>query len=135
MTAEIVEEMRRLGFAGSEAQVYIYLLQHPLSTGYEVSKGTGLPRANVYQALEVLTTRREAITAVSAEPVRYAPVPPERLLGRIREETEQRCRGLQEQLSSLERPDGVGHFWEMGERGRIEAQMAVLVGAARRRIA
>src|SRR5215475_4472017 len=114
MTAEIVEEMRRLGFTGSEAQVYIYLLQHPLATGYEVSKGTGLPRANAYQVLETLSTRKEAVTAVSAEPVRYAPVPPERLLGRISEETERRCRALQQQLAVLQRPDGVGHFWELG---------------------
>ena len=134
MTAELVEEMRRLGFAGSEAQIYIYLLQHPLATGYEVSKGTRLPSANVYQALKALAAK-EAVGAVSVKPLRYAAVPPARLLGRIREETERRCRDLQEQLASLEHPDGVGHFWQMADRARIEAQMAALVGGARRRIA
>src|SRR5689334_22741109 len=99
MTASLVDELFQLGFTRSEAQVYIYLLQQPLATGYEVSKGTGLPRANAYQVLETLSTRKQAITAVSAEPVRYAPVPPERLLGRISAETERRCRELGQQLA------------------------------------
>lgn len=134
MNAGVIDELRRLGFTGSEAQVYIYLLQHPLATGYEVSKGTGLPRANTYQVLETLVTK-EAIAPVSAEPLRYAPVPPERLLGRIKEETERRCDDLQEQLAQLTRPDGVEHFWELAERSRIEAHLAMLIGRARRRIA
>lgn len=46
--------MKHLGFTGAEAQIYGYLLQHPHATGYEVSKGTGLPRTNAYQALETL---------------------------------------------------------------------------------
>ena len=134
MAAGIVEELRGLGFTGSEAQIYIFLLQHPLATGYEVSKGTGLPRANTYQALETLSVK-EAVAAVTAEPVRYAPIPPERLLGRIRAETERRCADLQRQLGALERPEGVGHFWELKDRTRIEARLTSLIGAARQRVA
>jgi len=134
MTGTPIEEMKHLGFTGAEAQVYVYLLQHPLSTGYEISKGTGLPRANTYQALETLAAK-ERVTAVSAEPVRYAPVPPARLLKRIQAETEERCRALEQQLSALEQPDAVGHYWELNERGRIEARLLELVNAAQHRIA
>jgi sugar-specific transcriptional regulator TrmB len=133
VTAAIIEELKQIGFTGAEAQIYLFLLQHPLSTGYEVSKGTGLPRANSYQALETLTLK-ERVTAVSAEPIRYAVVPPERLLKRLQEETEQRCRILEEQFNSLEQPDNVGHFWELSERERIEARLLELVGQARERI-
>ncbi|GCE08682.1 TrmB family transcriptional regulator [Dictyobacter aurantiacus] len=129
-----VEEMKHLGFTGAEAQIYIFLLQHPLSTGYEISKGTGLPRANTYQALETLTAK-ERVIAVSADPVRYAPVPPARLLKRIEEETTQRCQSLEQQLTALERPDNVGHFWELNEYSRIEARLRELIASARQRIA
>ncbi|QBD83749.1 TrmB family transcriptional regulator [Ktedonosporobacter rubrisoli] len=130
----MIEEMKHLGFTGAEAQIYVFLLQHPLSTGYEISKGTGLPRANTYQALETLAAK-ERVTAVSEEPIRYAPVPPERLLKRIQEETAQRCQDLQLSLSRLEQPDSVGHFWELSNRGRIEARLRELINAAQRRIA
>lgn len=134
MTGAILEEMKHLGFSGAEAQVYVFLLQHPLSTGYEVSKGTALPRANTYQALETLAVK-ERVTAVSPDPVRYAPVPPTQLLQRIQQETEQRCQNLQQQLTSLEQPDGIGHFWEIGERGRIETRLLGLINTAHHRIA
>jgi len=134
MSTAILEEMKHLGFTGAEAQIYVFLLQHPLSTGYEISKGTSLPRANTYQALETLATK-ERVTAVSPDPVRYAPVPPGQLLKRIQKETEQRCQDLEQQLSAFEQPDGIGHFWELGEQHRIEARMLELINTAQHRIA
>ncbi|GCF11119.1 TrmB family transcriptional regulator [Dictyobacter arantiisoli] len=134
MNIATIEEMKHLGFTGAEAQIYIFLLQHPLSTGYEISKGTRLPRANTYQALETLTVK-ERVTAVSADPVRYAPVPPERLLKHIQEETTQRCQSLEQQLSALKQPDDVGHFWELNEQARIETHLHELITRAQHRIA
>lgn len=134
MTVTTIEEMKQLGFTGAEAQVYLFLLQHPHATGYEVSKGTGLPRANAYQALETLAAK-ERVTAISLDPLRYAAVAPARLLQRIRAETEQRCHDLEQQLKALEQPDELGHFWELGERGRIEARLLELIHSAQHRIA
>lgn len=134
MTSSIIEEMKHLGFTGAEAQVYVFLLQHPLSTGYEISKGTALPRANTYQALETLAAK-ERITAVSSDPLRYAPVPPARLLQRIQQETAQRCQDMEQQLTTLEQPDSIGHFWELGERERIEMRLLDLIHTANHRIA
>jgi len=129
----MLEEMKQLGFTGAEAQIYIFLLQHPLSTGYEASKGTGLPRANTYQALESLSAK-ERVTVVSSDPVRYAPIPPARLLKRIRAETEQRCRDLERRLADLDQPDGVGHFWELERYERIVARMLEVIAQAEQRI-
>ncbi len=134
MTAVTIEEMKQLGFTGAEAQIYIFLLQHPDSTGYEVSKGTGLPRANTYQALETLAAK-ERVTAISLDPVRYAAVSPTRLLRRIQAETEQRCHDLEQQLTALEQPDELGHFWELAEHNRIEARLLELIASAQHRIA
>lgn len=132
--ASNLEELKRLGFTGAEAQVYVFLLQFPHATGYEVSKGTGLPRANAYQALETLVTK-EHITAVSQEPVRYAAVPPALLFRRIQEETRQRCAHLEQELSALGKPESVGHFWELRERERIEQRLIELIQSAGHRIA
>ncbi len=134
MATSSIEEMKRLGFTGAEAQIYMFLLQSPYATGYEVSKGTGLPRANTYQALETLAAK-EHITAVSKDPVRYAALPPALLLRRIQEETRQRCQDLEQRLAMLEKPDTAGHFWELREQSRIEQRLSELIGRATQRIA
>jgi sugar-specific transcriptional regulator TrmB len=130
----MLDDMRQLGFTGAEAQIYLFLLQHPHTTGYEVSKGTALPRANTYQALETLVAK-ERITAISQDPVRYVAIPPARLLRRIQEETKRRCEDLEQRLSALEKRDGPGHFWELNARERIEARILELIHTARERIA
>jgi sugar-specific transcriptional regulator TrmB len=129
-----IDEMKHLGFTGAEAQIYIYLLQHPRATGYEVSKGTGLPRANAYQALETLVAK-ERVIPVSCDPVRYAVVPPAQLLKQIQEETARRCQDLEQRFAALEQSEGVGHFWELDERQRIDARLDALIGRAQQRIA
>lgn len=134
MAISYVEEMKRLGFTGAEAQIYVFLLQGPNATGYEVSKGTGLPRANTYQALETLVAK-EHVLAISKDPVRYTAVPPSVLLRRIQEETSQRCHDLEQRLTALEKPETVGHFWELREQSRIEQRLIELINAATRRIA
>lgn len=134
MAVANIEEMKRLGFTGVEAQIYIFLLQYPRSTGYEISKGIGVPRANTYQALETLVAK-EHILAVSRDPVRYAPVPPAALLRRVQEETARRCHELEQQLTALERPETVGHFWELREQSRIEQRLIELINTATHRIA
>ncbi len=134
MTIASIEEMKRLGFTGVEAQIYIFLLQYPHSTGYEVSKGLVLPRANAYQGLETLVVK-ESITAVSQEPTRYVAISPALLFRRIQEEMRQRCSRLENQLAVLEKPDVMGHFWELRERSRIDLRLIELINAATYRIA
>jgi sugar-specific transcriptional regulator TrmB len=129
-----IEELKHLGFTGAEAQIYTFLLQSPHSTGYEISKGLGLPRANTYQALETLASK-EHITAVSQDPVRYVAMPSALLLRRIQEETRRRCQALEQHLAALEQPEVPGHFWELRERGRIEHRLVELIDAAQERIA
>ena len=133
MEGATIEEMKHLGFTGAEAQVYIYLLQYPHATGYEVSKGTGLPRANAYQALETLVAK-ERVIPVSPDPVRYAVVPPAQLLKHIQEETARRCQDLEQHFAALAQPESVGHFWELNERQRIDARLATLISQAQQRI-
>lgn len=134
MSASYIEEMKHLGFTGVEAQSYMFLLQSPRATGYEVSKGIGIPRANTYQALETLLAK-EYVLAVSKDPVRYTAVPPLILFRRIQEETRQRCNDLEQHLTALEKPETVSHFWELREQSRIEQRMIQLINAATQRIA
>ena len=57
-------------------RAYFALLKDSPATAYQVSKESGLPRANVYPALESLTNKGAA-QPVTETPARYVPVPPE----------------------------------------------------------
>ena len=54
---EILSGLRQLGFTDYEARIYVQLLKTNPATAYEVSKATGVPRANTYAALEALAQR------------------------------------------------------------------------------
>ena len=68
MSGATIEEMKRLSFTGAEAQIYVYLLQYPHATSYEVSKGTGLPR--VYCST---LQRSFIVTLLGSQPISLPP--------------------------------------------------------------
>lgn len=50
----VESSLQDLGFTHNEAKIYLYLIQHPDSNGYEISKNTGISRSMVYGSLEKL---------------------------------------------------------------------------------
>lgn len=131
MSAE--EQLRGLGFTQHEATVYVFLVRHPLSTGYEVAKGTGLPRGNVYQVLETLA-KREVVQALSAEPIRYVASPPKQLLARTRREIEMRCDAALDALSALEVPPQVELFFTLRDVDHVRARLLEMLERAAERV-
>src|SRR5688500_2494911 len=76
-------QLNALGFGDYEARVYVTLLAHGPLSGYEVSKRSGVPRPNVYPALQRLE-ERGAVTALAASRgAHYAAIPAAELLERL----------------------------------------------------
>ena len=73
--SEQIGQLRDLGFGEYEARAYLALLQTSPMNGYEVSKASGLPRANVYGVLQKLEDRGAVVRVDAPEGTRYAPVP------------------------------------------------------------
>ncbi|MGD9890791.1 MAG: TrmB family transcriptional regulator [Dehalococcoidia bacterium] len=88
---DAVGQLTTLGFGDYEARVYVTLLADGPLSGYEVSKRSGVPRPNVYPALQRLE-ERGAVTAFAAgRGSRYAARPAAELLERL-------ARGYRERL-------------------------------------
>jgi HTH-type transcriptional regulator, sugar sensing transcriptional regulator len=75
--------LQELGFSEYEARAYVALLQRSPLNGYELAKASGLPRANVYSVLQKLEERGAVVRHDSPSGMRYAPVPPAALTGRL----------------------------------------------------
>ena len=56
----LIDYLVAFGLTGQEALVYLELFRSGKSTGYEVSKATGISRSNAYKALEGLTDKGAA---------------------------------------------------------------------------
>lgn len=126
-------DLQELGFSDYEARIYIALLQESPLTAYEISKRKGLPRANVYGALEGLE-RKQAVQAVSREPVRYVPVPPKDLLDRISRTVTDRCSRLRAQLEEERAMEHVHPVWNLRAAADARARIDELIGGAKRHV-
>lgn len=127
MPDDILADLKRLGFTDYEARIYTAMLRQPTpSTAYELSKTTGVPRPNAYNALESLAQRGAAL-AISAAPTRYAAAPPRDLLGSIARHTTQLCAEVGERLSSLAAPASDQHVWTLDGERTIQSKIDQLI--------
>jgi HTH-type transcriptional regulator, sugar sensing transcriptional regulator len=106
--AELLQE---LGFSDYEARAYVALLQRSPLNGYELAKASGLPRANVYSVLQKLEERGAVIRHDSPSGVRYAPVPPAALTGRLGNRYQGILDAAQRSLDEVSRPAEHEYVW------------------------
>lgn len=126
---DIAEELRGIGFTDYEAQAYVALLQDSPATAYQVGKQTGLPRANVYAALENLA-KKGAAQPVTENPVRYAPVQPDVLFARLVQDLDAQCRRAADKLAHLNRQSSEEHVWTLRGEEEIRAKTEGMIEAA-----
>lgn len=122
-------ELQRLGFTDYEAKIYIQLLRTNPVTAYELSKSSGVPRANAYHALQSLT-RKEAVQPVSEDPVRFVPVPPEVLLEGIASSTQRLCDRLASDLGALGRPEDTHYVWTISGEPAVDERITRMIRGA-----
>jgi HTH-type transcriptional regulator, sugar sensing transcriptional regulator len=132
MTDPVVN-LQQLGFSEYEARAYTTLLRrHPLS-GYELAKISGLPRANIYGVLQKLEDRGAVTRLDTPEGVRYAPLPAEELIQRLRsrfQETLSTAQSALNEISGLAEYEYVGNI--RGYPGLLENAQALLEAAQER---
>lgn len=78
MMEQLLQHLRNLGFTEMEAKIMVELAGRGPSSGYEVAKGLGVSRSNVYAALQRLS-QHGFLRRSAGEPVRYSMLKPEEL--------------------------------------------------------
>ncbi len=98
LNAKAVQLLRRFGFSGYEAAVWLELVNGFPATAYQIAKRAGLQRANVYRAIERLL-EIEAVSIVHAKPAAYSPVDPKSLVARLTTGLADECERFADGLS------------------------------------
>lgn len=94
------EYLEKLGFSQNEAKVYTTLLQNGILNGYEIAKQSGVARSLVYEVINRLVSRGILIR-LEGEPNYYKPLEHDRLIDRIRRESEYNIGKAEELLKSV----------------------------------
>ncbi|MGE5263519.1 MAG: TrmB family transcriptional regulator [Acidobacteriota bacterium] len=134
--ASLVERWTTLGFTEYEAKAYVALLQLGTATGYQIAKESGVPRSMIYESLNKLAARGAVLTQSFAEMVRYAPVPPEQLLSRMRRELDDNVEALSRDLKGIDIGGGsAGGTWNLTGGQNIFAYARQMIERAGHEIA
>jgi predicted transcriptional regulator len=129
----LVHDLRKLGFTEYEARTYLALLEDYPATAYEVAKTAGLPRANVYGALDVLE-KKAAVQPVTENPVRYVPVAPNITLDIIARNTSALCSDIAKRLDSIGPEKRQDYVWVLEDEDSIHRRIGEIIATARKHI-
>jgi sugar-specific transcriptional regulator TrmB len=134
--AVLVERLVEIGLTEYEAKAYIALLRLGSASGYQVAKESGVPRSTIYEILAKLVMRGAVLTQSFAEQVRYAPVPPEQFLGRLRREFQDSHDALLNGLSDLtETTAPPGNTWNLAGRRNLFSYARQMIDQAQQEVA
>ena len=100
----ILVQLQHLNFSQYEARAYLALLKQSKVTGYELAKISGIPDSKIYAVLNKLLDK-DAILAIDSEPVRYAPLPPDDIIARMKGDYLQTFNSLQKSLNTIYQND------------------------------
>jgi sugar-specific transcriptional regulator TrmB len=132
----MVECLGEIGFTEYEAKAYVALVRLGPASGYQIAKESGVPRSTIYEILAKLVVRGAALTQSFAEQVRYAPVPPEQFLGRIRYELEGNLDTLAHGLKGMaESAAPPGNTWNLAGRKNLFSYARQMIEGAKKEIA
>jgi sugar-specific transcriptional regulator TrmB len=125
--------LQELGFSDYEARAYVALLQRSPLNGYELAKASGLPRANVYSVLQKLEERGAVVRHDSPSGVRYAPVPPAALTGRLGDRYQSILDAAQRSLDEISSPAEHEYVWNARGYTVLLEQARELLGQVKER--
>jgi predicted transcriptional regulator len=134
--ATITDSLMDIGLTEYEAKAYVALLRLGPASGYQVAKESGVPRSAIYETLAKLVMRGAVLTQSFAEQVRYAAVPPEQYLGRVRREFQAHHDSLLDALGDLTKTSAPpGSTWTLSGRTNMYSYAHQMIDQAEKEVA
>lgn len=106
------ELLMRFGLTESEAKVYVTLLQMDASTGYKVSKLSGVARSKIYNILSSLEDKHFVLQSKNETPL-YTAIPVDELVSRLKTEALEDISSIETSLSGLGSFTSDGSMWSL----------------------
>lgn len=109
----LINKLKEMNFSEVEAKIYITLLKYGKSTGYEISKYSGIPRSKIYNHIETLMSRG-VLELYSTEKVNlYKAISPEELVKLSRKSLDNTLNSFEELVKNIPLIDDAEGIWEL----------------------
>ena len=129
MDNELSQHFLALGFTALESDIYCFLLENGLSTGYSIAKGINKPAANVYKALETLSQKGGVASSNSAKKS-FNAVHWRELLERQKKQFDQHLDSLSEKLQSIDKQVIDEQVYQIDNQAQVAESTIKLIGNA-----
>ena len=129
---KILQSLQNINFTQYESKAYLSLLQQAQVSGYELAKNSGIPASKIYQVLKKLLTK-EVVVALDSNPVKYAPIPPDQILSRFRNDYLQNIDSLKTNLDEIytKHQHTDNYIWNITGRDSILNRVNEFINQAR----
>jgi sugar-specific transcriptional regulator TrmB len=116
---DLQSDLMRIGFTEYEAKVYLALLVDNPTTGYQISKSSGVPRSMVYETLSRLHSRGAVMETVEGRSTLYRPLPPDVLIDQFAADHLRLVESLREGMLRLYTASKEERSWSISGRSTI----------------
>jgi len=130
----LISLLKNYGFTESESKAYISLLQSGAKTGYEVSKGSGVPRSKIYNVLETLVGRGVVMTAHDGKSQLYVALSPKDLVSLLRGCSEDTLSKIESQLTRFDYEQGDEQIWKISGYDSIINKCLQMISTAQEQV-
>ncbi|MBI9082406.1 MAG: TrmB family transcriptional regulator [Desulfobacterales bacterium] len=117
-----------LGLSQSELKTYMALLQHAPANGSQLSRHSGVPRANIYNILEAL--KRNGMVA-ELQGGLYTPLPTDEFMGRMRRRVDADLAALEKQINAATKRPSTETIWTLKGYDDVIAKAKEMIDAAK----
>ena len=124
---DVIEQLQQLGFSQYEAQAYVALLRQSPLNGYELAKASGVPRPNIYTVLQKLEEAGAVLRLTVPEGVRYAPIPAEELLVKLKRRYQESLEAASAGLQQIASPPNLEAVLNLRGYGQLLDQARTLL--------
>ncbi|MCG8632314.1 MAG: hypothetical protein MI863_00720 [Desulfobacterales bacterium] len=136
MDAQMMEEMKTLGFSAYESKAYLTLLEEFPVNGYALSKASGIPRSRIYEVLKNLIAKQMVFEQEEGKAKVYIPVEPEIFIKKLKSRYEKIFDDLTRYAGTLYRePKQDDKLVVIQGRENIISFLKVLIRGAEKRVA
>jgi Cd2+/Zn2+-exporting ATPase len=127
---DLQSDLMRIGFTEYEAKVYLALLSENPTTGYQISKKSGVPRSMVYETLSRLHARGAVMETVEGRSTLYRPLPPDVLVDQFAADHLRLIGSLREGMIRLYTASKEERSWSISGRPTILSYAKQMLGEA-----
>jgi sugar-specific transcriptional regulator TrmB len=123
--------LREFDFTESEAKVYVALLKNGASTGYEISKLSGVARSKIYNILESLLQRGAITCCQSDKSTLYQAVAIQDLTAVLRKRIDRNLVQLEQEAAKFTAPPTDEQIWHLYDWDTVKSRCLTMITEAK----